>query len=153
MKNSKLPTFALPRLSPKTAAKLTALSIAVSALFGFPGCSNSTSPTNIPEVPQFNPSVGNHGGINFFIQEGVDRDAFLADIQLVLTNPQFTARAPFISNITRTLSGDRVITIDSNGRAVIYTSTGTSAELWLDIVAGAAAALEYQNANTAQNIH
>ena len=39
------------------------------------------------EESQFEPSVGNHGGVNFFIENGVDRDAFISEIQAIMEHP------------------------------------------------------------------
>ena len=130
--------------------KLIALVFSLALAVALAACGGTASPAN---GNGFDPFVGNHGGINFFIQEGVDREEFLQQIQVVIQNVNFPVVAPFVSRYVRTLSGGRVITIDADGRAVVYSDSTTVGDIVTDINVAATEAYEYQNAQSAQNAH
>ena len=69
---------------------------------------------------------------------------------MVMQSPNFAIAAPFVSRYVRTLSGGRIITIGTDGRAIVYSDSATDAGIITDLMHAATAAYEYQNALTAQ---
>jgi len=99
--------------------KLIILVFSLALAVALAACSGTGSPAN---GNGFDPFVGNHGGVNFFIEEGVDRGAFISEIQAILLHLHhgFAINAPYIYSFTRTLGGGRHAELSLDGRAIVY---------------------------------
>ena len=97
--------------------KLIVLVFSLALAVVLAACGGTGSPAN---GNGFDPSVGNHGGINFFIEEGVDRGAFISQIQATLPHPGFATHVPYIYSYTRTLGGGRRAEPSLDGRVIVY---------------------------------